>query len=88
MDKRYRIEKGIPYPDRGKWVRLMEAMEEGDSVLLEDGEALAFRSSLYTKGWRGIVEREGGKTRVWKVRGLERGKKAEGAGGEQNEKTF
>jgi|5_EtaG_2_1085323.scaffolds.fasta_scaffold230393_1 hypothetical protein len=73
-----KIEKGIPFPCRGKWNKLAQEMEHGDSILLTSQDSLnlmrAFRNIYAKEGIFNCVSKKEGEhhqsgcklVRVWK----------------------
>ena len=70
-----KIESGIEIPkriSRGKWQRLCDDMNVGDSVLLTHKEAHVFRATMTRLGFKAVIrteDKEQGLVRVWKCEG-------------------
>ena len=64
------IEKNIAPPAenssrRGVWQRLLDRMEENDSVLLSRVQSYAFQNTAKNQGKRVTTRKEGDYVRVW-----------------------
>tara|TARA_R100001510_G_C7620994_1_gene181909 strand:+ start:87 stop:356 length:270 start_codon:yes stop_codon:yes gene_type:complete len=76
----FTIEHGVPLSDlhksRNKWVRLVDAMDIGDSTVLKtSGDVVSFRMTCKKQGFkcvsRAIRDEDGNATndiRVWKLK--------------------
>lgn len=76
----FTIEHGVPFADfdksKNKWVRLVDAMEIGDSTVLKtSGDVVSFRMTCKRQGFkclsRAIRDEDGNATndiRVWKLK--------------------
>ena len=67
-----KIEKNIPIPTRdarrGKWLKLVDQMESGDSVELYNNDANCFRTAVHKKGHKVTCRRvSDDKMRVWLI---------------------
>jgi len=66
------IDSDVPVPKRtggGKWQKLSDQMNVGDSVLLSAKEANTFRATLYNLGFKTVLRTENKDedlVRVWK----------------------
>ena len=63
------IERNVPIPKRefsGKWQRLMDPMDAGDSVLLPAKQGASFAASLSKSKFKAYQRRDGDMMRVWK----------------------
>ncbi len=76
----FTIEHGVPFADfdksKNKWVRLVNAMDVGDSTVLKtSGDVVSFRMTCKRQGFkclsRAIRDEDGNATndiRVWKLK--------------------
>ena len=76
----FTIEHGVPFAEfdksKNKWVRLVDAMEIGDSTVLKtSGDVVSFRMTCKRQGFkclsRAIRDKDGNATndiRVWKLK--------------------
>jgi hypothetical protein len=65
-----KIEKNIPIPPRGhqKNTALLEKMEVGDSVLVENRrKSVSTAQVLNRKGWKAVTRTVHGGIRVWRT---------------------
>ena len=66
------IEKNIPIPrkqvKKAKWVLLVDQMDVGDSVLVDNKrERSALNNAMVAKGYKATQRIEGDKLRVWRI---------------------
>jgi len=68
---KYKIEKNIPITKqyrKGIWKDLINNMEIGDSVLIENrGAASSLAAVMKKHGYRPVTRTDGKKIRVWKT---------------------
>lgn len=62
------IEKDIPLRPKGKWDKLVERMQVGDSCLVKcQDDGRSFRSACSRNGFGAARRKEGKKFRIWKL---------------------